>query len=95
MKPVTVQPLQADEQRALTLRVHQVLQVVQLLTVLFDLRQGMLVGFMLFLEAGVDLAEIDLAARLDAESFDVVHGDHYLQYLLLRDKAVPVIPRNR
>ena len=55
----------------------------------------MLVGFVLVLEAGVDLAEIDLAAWFDTESVDVVHGDHYLQFLLLRDTTVAVIPRTR
>ena len=68
-----VPALQADQQRALALGVHQVLQVAQLLGVGLDLGQGVLVGLVLVLEAGVDLAQIDLAARLHAELLVVVH----------------------
>jgi hypothetical protein len=33
------------------------------------------VGFVPVLEAGVEIVEIDLAARLDTEPLDVFHGD--------------------
>ena len=90
-----VAPLQADEQRTLAFRVHEVLQVMQLLIVGLDLRQGVLMGFMLVLEAGVDLTEIDLAARLYTESFDVVHC-YCLLYLLVGNAAAPPgTPRTR
>ena len=73
-----ISPLKTDEQRALAFRVHQVLQVMQLLIVGLDFRQGLLMGFMLVFEAGIDLSEIDLAARFDTESLDVVHGNYLL-----------------
>jgi hypothetical protein len=65
----SVPPLEAEEQRSLAFRVHQVLEVVQLLIVGLDLRQGLLVGFMPVLEAGVDLAEFDLAATVLFQQF--------------------------
>jgi hypothetical protein len=89
-----VPSLQTDEQRTLAFRVHQVLQVMQLLTVGLDLRQGMLMGFMLVRKAGIDLAEIDLAAWRYAEFLEVVHGDH-LCCLLVGNTAVPGTPRTR
>ena len=51
-------------------------------------------GFMLVLEAGIDLSEIDLAARLYTESLDVVHGD-YLRCFLVGNTAAPGTPRSR
>ena len=43
------------------------------LNVCFDLRQRLLVGLVLVLKARIDLAEIDLAARLNAKFSEVAH----------------------
>ena len=87
--PGRVAPLQADEQGALALGVHQVLQVVQLLGGGLDLRQGVLMGFVLVFESGVDLTQIDLAARLDDKLLGVVHDGEYLEQLGERVQFAP------
>lgn len=81
--PGCVAALQTDEQGALAFRVHQVLEVAELFAILVDFGQRALVGFMLVLEPCVNLAEIDLAVRLDAKSFKVVHDPspiHFVEY---------------
>ena len=72
--PAHVPLRSADQQRALDLGVHQVLQIVHLLAVGLDLRQSVLVGFMLVAKTGIDFGKIDLAARFDDELPGVFQG---------------------
>jgi hypothetical protein len=68
-----VHGLQADQQRALALGVKAVLQLAQLLTVLFDLRLGCRVGIVLALVVGIDLVKPDFRAGLHLELSVIVH----------------------
>src|SRR4029077_12774262 len=55
-----VEGLQYDEQRLVTVRIQQVLQLAQALEVLLDLRPRLFVRYVLTRVGGVDLAESNL-----------------------------------
>ena len=68
-----VEPLQHDQQRPVTVRVQQVLQLVHALDVLLDLRQRLPVRFGLAGVRWVDLRQADLLARFDDHFLALVH----------------------
>ena len=61
--PPRVHPLQADQERALSIRVEQLLQIAQFLAVSLNLLGRVLVALVVVLEPRIDVLEFDFTTR--------------------------------
>ena len=68
-----VHPLQADQERALAIRVEQLLQLAEFFPVSLDLLGRVLVALMVVLEPRIDVLELDFGARRHSEPIEVFH----------------------
>jgi hypothetical protein len=71
----SINPLQDYEQRVPAVGVKLSLQIGDAAQIVLEFGLGLVLGVMRAMKIGVDIGELDLAARVDFQPLGEIHGD--------------------